>query len=130
MKNKKLRALGYAFATMLILIGVVSIIVGVNWFNLEVGAVVLFFIFLIPAVGIFVYLGCTEEDEEEKLPNELKGIRNYKFKAIESALWLLAVALFFIIGFNLNGWSYAWVIFIIAAALSQLIKAFFYQFKE
>lgn len=58
-KDKKRRALGYSFATMLILVGILLLILITILSEYELLGLVAFFICLIPSVGIYVYLGYT-----------------------------------------------------------------------
>lgn len=118
-QNSKKRALGYSFATMLILVGVLMLILISEFTKYEMLGLVAFFICLIPSVGIYVYLGCTS-----KPIDVVKTKRSKKNDAISSAIWLLATASFFIVGFVFDGWDYAWVVFLIGAAVQSIIGLF------
>lgn len=118
-QDKRKRAMGYSFATMLILIGVLLLILIASLTNYELLGLVAFFICLIPSVGIYVYLGCTSESVEAS-----KTVRSKKEDAISSAIWLLATSAFFIIGFLFEGWGYAWVCFLVGAAVQSLVGLF------
>ncbi|MGL5327846.1 MAG: hypothetical protein ACRDD7_01170 [Peptostreptococcaceae bacterium] len=119
-EDKKKRAIAYSFATMLILVGVLLLIVIGNTSSYELLGLVAFFICLIPAVGIYVYLGCSEDDTKKVV----KTKKSKKSNAISSAIWLFATSTFFIIGFAFDGWEYAWVCFLIATALNSLVDIF------
>lgn len=118
-QNSKKRALGYSFATMLILVGVLMLILISEFTKYEMLGLVAFFICLIPSVGIYVYLGCTSKPTEV-----VKTKRSKKNDAISSAIWLLATASFFIVGFIFDGWDYAWVVFLIGAAVQSIVGLF------
>lgn len=118
-QNSKKRALGYSFATMLILVGVLMLILISEFTKYEIIGVVSFFICLIPSVGIYVYLGCTSKPTEV-----VKAKRSKKSDAISSAIWLLATASFFIVGFIFDGWDYSWVVFLIGAAVQSIVGLF------
>lgn len=45
-------------------------------------------------------------------------------EGIIAALFLLAVAFFLIVGFTRGIWNPTWVVFIIAAAIAALLRAF------
>ncbi|WP_042275692.1 hypothetical protein [Faecalimicrobium dakarense] len=121
-QNRKKRASGYSFATMLILVGVLGLIILSEVSRNEMTGLVFFFICLIPAVGIYVYLGCTsEKDNYNKI---YKPYKSRKSEVVSSSIWLLALASFFIIGFIFDGWDYAWVVFLIGAAIQNLTELF------
>ncbi len=44
-------------------------------------------------------------------------------KAIEGGFWLLVVAIYLIVSFVYGIWMFSWIIFIIAAAIQQIIRA-------
>ena len=50
-------------------------------------------------------------------------------KSISSIVWALIVALYFFISFTCMNWAYSWIIFLIGAAIEQIIKAYF-DYKE
>ncbi|MDL2273846.1 permease prefix domain 1-containing protein [Oscillospiraceae bacterium OttesenSCG-928-G22] len=43
-------------------------------------------------------------------------------KSIQSIIWTLSVVIFFLLGFFANGFHYAWLVFILAAAGSQIVR--------
>jgi hypothetical protein len=45
-------------------------------------------------------------------------------RQITGAVWSIAVVLYFVISFTFGIWHVSWVIFIIAIAVDQLIRAF------
>lgn len=47
-------------------------------------------------------------------------------KSIQSIVWSVTVALYFMIGFFVWGaWAYSWIIFLVAVAVNHIIKLFF-----
>lgn len=46
-------------------------------------------------------------------------------KSIKSIVWLIIVALYFLLSFGLDIWAYSWVIFIIGAAIEKVISLAF-----
>ena len=44
-------------------------------------------------------------------------------KAYSSALWLLVVAAYFLISFATGAWYITWIIFLIGAAMEQVVRA-------
>lgn len=47
------------------------------------------------------------------------------FSSLSSAMWLIIVAVYFIVSFNSGAWYITWVIFLIGAAANNLLKALF-----
>ena len=45
--------------------------------------------------------------------------------ALEGGFWLLVVATYLIIGFVFRIWHFSWIIFIIAAAIQQIVRAIY-----
>lgn len=121
-QNKNKRASGYSFATMLILVGVLGLIILSEVSKSEITGLIFFFICLIPAVGIYIYLECnSEENPHIKIYNSSKSKKN---KIISSTIWLLSISSFFLMGFIFDRWDYAWVVFLIGAASQNLTTLF------
>jgi hypothetical protein len=95
--------------------------------------------FILPAIGIFVFLGLTEKD---RLKPWAKSFRN---KAVESemaiwndpaiasrfgmfsgAIWIFAAGLFILLGF-LIGFKFSWLVFVFAIAFQLLVQGFMYK---
>lgn len=53
--------------------------------------------------------------------------RYEKFKEYKKAMWLVIVALFFLIGFFAHAWGIVWIIFLVGAAVEQLVKVILLQ---
>ena len=54
-----------------------------------------------------------------------EGERKNLMKSLSSALWTLTLAVYFILSFSTHAWHITWVIFLIATAAEQLLKACF-----
>ena len=54
-----------------------------------------------------------------------QGQKKSVLRAVSSALWTLTVAVYFLISFYTRAWHTTWIIFLIAAAEEQLLKACF-----
>ena len=67
-----------------------------------------------------------EEFKEWKSSN---NAQNEIIKSIKSIVWLIIVALYFILSFVFDAWGYSWVIFIIGAAVEKIITLSF-KLKE
>lgn len=59
-----------------------------------------------------------EEFKEWKVLNDNK---NEIMKSIRSIMWLIIVAVYFVLNFVFGAWAYSWIIFIIGAALQRVI---------
>ncbi|MNI79789.1 hypothetical protein D3C73_1362700 [compost metagenome] len=46
-------------------------------------------------------------------------------KSITSAMWITIVAIYLVISFYFNAWPFSWIIFVIGAAIDQIISAAF-----
>ncbi|BAH07455.1 hypothetical protein CKR_2404 [Clostridium kluyveri NBRC 12016] len=67
-----------------------------------------------------------EEFKEWKVLNDNK---NEIMKSIRSIMWLIIVAVYFVLNFVFGAWAYSWIIFIIGAALQRVIMLSF-KLKE
>lgn len=66
-----------------------------------------------------------EDFKEWKLE---KGQKNELQRAVQSIVWMIATILFFCIGFFANAFHVAWLVFILAVIVNQIIKlAFIYR---
>lgn len=45
--------------------------------------------------------------------------------ALEGGFWLLVVATYLIVSFVFHIWHFSWIIFIIAAAIQQIVRAIY-----
>ena len=92
--------------------------------------------FLIPGAAILAYQILTERDLRKPWakPNPADFAANFtamykdpvvatKFGMYSGAIWMLAVAAFFLCGFLLDGFVYSWVSFIVAAAIQSIVQA-------
>ena len=86
------------------------------------------------ATGLIIYNSLTkpryakQEDsvvEDFKQWNSENKNRKQAFKAISSALWTVTVALYMVISFTTGAWHISWIIFLIASALTSVLKAIF-----
>ncbi len=48
--------------------------------------------------------------------------REHKVSAYTSAMWIIIVVLYFVISFTTGAWAFSWVIFLIGAAVQQIVK--------
>lgn len=67
----------------------------------------------------------TYDEEEDEDEDEPKGSRGKVYKAISGALWMLTVVAYLAVSFATQGWAFTWLIFLIAVAVDNIIKALF-----
>lgn len=126
---RKRNAKATAFAVMLYILGAAILILFVAQ-DLDVlyGVVILLFIAAM-ATGLLIYAHMSTPteyqimDEEERREYELfLTPAGKKFKEIESLIWLIVTALFFVGMFGFDLWNISWVIFPITGILMEIIK--------
>ena len=96
----------------------------------EIGCVVMFVIWAI-ATSLIVYNAMSRPKyhkaddtivEEFKERKQTSSESNQIYRSISSAMWPLIVAIYFIISFFFGSWAYSWIIFIIGAAVQNILK--------
>ena len=107
--------------------------VPVIWIQNEAG-VVLLFLFVAVATALLIYNGVTREKyvkTDDTMVEEFKEWKqNGKQKgkavnAIVGSFWLIAVCVYIVVSFMTGAWYITWIIFLIAAAISSLIRGLF-----
>lgn len=92
------------------------------------------FLMIAAATGILIYVNMTKpsyKKKEESLVEDFKewqsqtGSDRRARKAINSCLWALTVLFYILISFASGAWHITWVIFLLAAAIEEVIKAAF-----
>jgi len=91
--------------------------------------------FLLPGIGILVFLGLTEKDRLKPWAKDLRNnavksemeiwndpVMATRFGLISGAIWTFAVGIFILLGF-LIGFNYSWLAFIFATAVQLLVQA-------
>ncbi len=99
----------------------------------EIGVMVLF-LFIAAATALLIYNGVTRERyvkaddtmvEEFKEWKQNNKQRNKAVDAIVGSFWLIAVCVYIVVSFMTGAWHITWIIFLIAAAISSMIKGLF-----
>jgi hypothetical protein len=132
---RKKSALIVSVAVMLYIFSIAILILTAEVFKLDGGiAVSLMFIVAGAATGLLIYNGMSQPRYRKANNSVVEEFKEWKStkdnnvsvrRSISSALWTLTVALYFIISFVFDIWGVSWVIFIIAVAVEQIIKAYF-----
>ena len=133
--RKKKTAKFNAISVMLYILSPIFIIIfwtlSTPQLNLTVIGVVLFFVSIAVATGLLVYCNMmypkykkiddtvVEEFKEWQAESKNKKERKYKYSGV---FWLLIVILYFIISFTTGAWFITWILFLIGAAIEQIIK--------
>lgn len=128
------RAMIVTVAVMLYVLSPVAIIV----FSGKMG-ILLLLAMIAAATGLLVYNAMTgrpaqprdevsgeEPEKKRKLTREQKRLLG----SLSSALWLVTTALYFVISFATGAWHISWIIFLLAAAVNNLLKAFIDLYRE
>ena len=62
--------------------------------------------------------GKDDEDDEDEWANTAKN----RAEIVNSIVWMIAIAAYFIVSFQTKAWNVTWVIFLIAVAVSSFVK--------
>ena len=128
-KGKKRSALLVAIAIALYILCPVPVILLQD----EMGVMALF-LFVAVATALLIYNGVTRERyikaddtmvEEFKEWKQNNRQKNKASEAIVGSFWLIAVCVYIVVSFMTGAWHITWIIFLIAAAVSSLIKGLF-----
>lgn len=128
-KSRKRSALFTAIAAALYITSPVPVIFLGN----NVG-VMLLFVFVALATGLLIYNGVTREryvKADDTMVEEFKEWKQNSRKkdqavgAIIGSMWLIAVCVYMVVSFATSAWHITWIIFLIAAAVSSIIRGAF-----
>lgn len=113
-----------------ILLGVISTSVsGMAGNYLATLGVALMFLFVAVATGLIIWNSVTKPKRTDPpeividLYNRKKKNSHPILRAVESAFWLLVVAVYFLVSFTTQRWDLTWLIFIAAPAVSGILHA-------
>ena len=136
----KKRAAWYAAAVGLIAFGIITMPVvffgtrlGGSGFEI-LGALSLLVPFVLPGIGILVFLGLTEKDRLKPWAKDFRDkavkrememysdpVTASRFGMFSGAIWIFAAGLFILFGF-LIGFKFSWLVFIFATAFQLLVQ--------
>lgn len=124
---------------MYILCWLPLVLLSILFDNSDVGGVVglvVMFVMIAAATALFMIQGMTkpefmrekvkdDEDDDDDTPKNKKGEKHPVYKAISGALWCLTVVVYLGVSFLSGAWHITWLIFLIATAIDNIIKACF-----
>lgn len=124
--EKHHKAMIVTVAAMLYILSPVAVVL----FSGRIG-ILLLFTMIAAATGLLIYGAMTGPEKQrvetadgvsgkKKMSKEQRRL----FSSLSSALWLVTVALYFVISFATGAWHISWIIFLIATAASNVLRAF------
>ena len=98
--------------------------------------------FILPGIGLLVFLCLTEKDrlkpwaksffrkaEEREMAMWNDSATASRFGMFSGAIWIFAIGLFILLGF-LFGFKFSWLVFIFAVAVQLLVQGLMYKKKD
>lgn len=123
-----------AISVMMYIICPVPVILFGSWGTWGEVGIVIMFALIATATGLLIYNGASkpkyhkmddtmvEEFKEWKSAND----QNHRAKkSITSAMWTIITVIYFLVSFTFGNWGTSWIVFLIGAAIEQIIKAFY-----
>ena len=132
--ERKKSAMLVSIAVMLYIISPFILITFAELFKQEIIGLGLMFVAIAAATGILIYNNMTKPRYErinDTMVEEFKeyvGHKSRKDKAyhsFKSGFWGLVVAAYLLSSFIFGIWAYSWLIFIVAAAIENIVKGVF-----
>jgi len=132
-QERKRSAMFVTIAVMLYILSPMVLIVFSQNFGAEITGLAAMFTLIAIATGLLVYNQASKPrylKEDETLVEEFKEWKSSRQKnksiydALSSAFWLIIVAVYLYVSFTYMNWHYSWIIFIIGAAIQNIVKAF------
>lgn len=133
-RERQKSALITSIAVMMFILSIVVSMICVEVFGSELLGMALFFIMIAIGVGMLVYNHMTRPNyrrREDTVVEEFKEFRSGKNRnqqvksAVVSCMWTILLVIYFAYSFLTAGWWYSWIIFLVGAALSTVINAYF-----
>lgn len=132
-EERKKSAKVTAIAVVLYILSPLMVIICDEFDLNEVVGISFLFIFIAIATGMLVYNNMSKikkyDKEDDSIVEEIieKKTGSYNKKkikrSISSAVWAVAISMYFIVSFWSMAWNVSWVIFIIGYAVNQIIEA-------
>ncbi len=120
-----------AITTAMFILSPVVLIASTIFGGNPVGGLLLMLTLIALAAGLRVYIGLMRPKytrADESMVEEFKewrattSSRKQAYKSFKSAYWSLVVAVYLLLSFLFGVWAFSWIIFIIAAAVENIVK--------
>lgn len=119
--NRK-KALFTTVAVMLYILSVVVIIFFSTVLRSPIVGVCVFFIVIAVATGLLIYIEMTKPFTNEKKKEKVLTREDKLYKRITSVLALFVLAIYLIVSFLTMAWGVTWILWIVYALLTEIIK--------
>lgn len=119
--NRK-KALFTTAAVMLYILSVVVIIFFSTVLRSPIVGVCVFFIVIAVATGLLIYIEMTKPFTNEKKKEKVLTREDKLYKRITSVLALFVLAIYLIVSFLTMAWGVTWILWIVYALLTEIIK--------
>lgn len=119
--NRK-KALFTTVAVMLYILSVVVIIFFSTVLRSPIVGVCVFFIVIAVATGLLIYIEMTKPLTNEKKKEKVLTREDKLYKRITSVLALFVLAIYLIVSFLTMAWGVTWILWIVYALLTEIIK--------
>ena len=119
--NRK-KALFTTVAVMLYILSVVVIIFFSTVLRSPIVGVCVFFIVIAIATGLLIYIEMTKPLTNEKKKEKVLTREDRLYKRITSVLALFVLAIYLIVSFLTMAWGVTWILWIVYALLTEIIK--------
>ena len=119
--NRK-KALFTTVAVMLYILSVVVIIFFSTVLRSPIVGVCVFFIVIAIATGLLIYIEMTKPLTNEKKKEKVLTREDKLYKRITSVLALFVLAIYLIVSFLTMAWGVTWILWIVYALLTEIIK--------
>jgi len=132
-KKEKNSAFLLCGSIMLYILSVLPVIIGSEMGDDTVG-VCFMFVMIALATGMIILYGKTRPRYRRADDSMVESFKEWKnnneqdreiYKSLRSAIWSVTTALYIIISFMTMAWHVTWVIFLIAGAVINVIKAYY-----
>lgn len=132
-RDRRTSAITISVSVMLYIISIIPILI-----LQDLRGVVVMFAIAAVATGLIIYSAMSRpkyQKADDTLVEEFKEWKSGNSdkarlrKSISSALWPLIVVIYFMVSFIYGAWAFSWIIFILGAAIENIIKLIF-DFKE
>ncbi|KAF0226129.1 MAG: hypothetical protein FD133_429 [Erysipelotrichaceae bacterium] len=133
-QQRKQSALIITIAVMIFIMSPMALIFSAEVLGQETLGLVSMFALIACGTGLLVFHFASRPKyikDDESMVEEFKEWKAAKdknkpvFDALSSAFWLIIVAIYFYVNFIYGWWTFSWIIFIIGAAIHNILKAFF-----